>query len=601
MPKGYGLLLVWLMHILPFIRTSCPPGCVCHDDNKDVACRNVNLGSIPMFLNPELRRLHLIDCAVTEPDAMTLRIYEDLEELDLSGNNISKLDNEAFDQLQNLRTLRLSRNRLSDLDRTLFAGLVKLETLDLSQNVIKSLQPQVFVHIQELRHLNLSKNELLELDSMVFAGLEHVKTLDLSFNKLKKVSPSLFLDLTQIETLNLSHNQLEKISYGVFSSQNQLVILELAWNRLRNMEMGAFTGLRQLKSLDLSANKLTSAPREQWPYVPALEELSLSNNPMNALESLDFLELATLKSLTITHMNSLTQIKDDAFHGLCALNSLTISGCRQLHLISPTAISNCSKLQILNLSGNGIKHWNVDVLNLSRLSAVDLSTNPWYCNCSWTGVLRNLISRHNSPNMARCDGPEQMAGMGLDKAVLDCQNTLLTLARQNLNNLPVLSILIGALLLVTVLLVTVCVKMMCCSKKAKSTPKNSRMPLYGGSSSFSGSIIYDKPESISDLMDNTMNNMNTGTCQRYVSALPQGRPDLINYPATDYYSSLVLLPNKCHNCAYTSTYASPYATNAFPHSLSRSRLRPPSFVAPPPPPSCPPPPLSTYHRNGVPL
>ncbi|CAD5209047.1 unnamed protein product [Bursaphelenchus xylophilus] len=597
-------LLLWLFLVIPVVLASCPPGCTCHDDNKDVVCSNVNLGSIPMFLNPELKRLLLIDCSITEPDAMTLRIYEDLEELDLSGNNISRLENEALDQLQNLRILRLNRNRLTDLDQTLFARLIKLETLDLSQNFIKAVPSQLLVRLQSLRHLNLSRNSLLDLDSMVFAGLDHVRSLDLSFNKLQKISPSLFLDLAQLETLDLGHNQFEKISYGVFSSQSQLLSLELPWNKLRNMEMGAFTGLRKLRSLDLSSNKLTAAPREQWPYVAALEELSISDNPMNALDSLDFLELSALRSLTATHMNDLVRINDDSFHGLCALEKLTITGCRQLHLISPTAISNCSRLRILNLSGNGISSWMVGTLDLSRLAVVDLSDNPWFCNCSWTPTLRNLISSHNSPNMARCDGPEQMAGLGLDKAVLGCQNTLLTLARQNLNNLPVLGLLVGSLLLVTILVVTVSLKLLCCTKKEKNVQKNGRMPLYGGSSSFSGSIIYDKPESISDLMDNTIGNMNTGTCQRYVSALPQGRPDLMNYPATDYYSSLVLLPNNCHNCAYnTSNYASPYATNAacFPHSLSRSRLRPPSFIAPPPPPSCPPPPLSSYHRNGVPL
>lgn len=69
--------LLWaLLFMIPCLRASCPPGCECDEQNKEVTCREVRLGFIPVFLNPELRILRLINCSVSQPDSTTLRLYE---------------------------------------------------------------------------------------------------------------------------------------------------------------------------------------------------------------------------------------------------------------------------------------------------------------------------------------------------------------------------------------------------------------------------------------------------------------------------------------------------------------------------------------------
>lgn len=54
-------------------------------------------------------------------------LISDLEELDLSNNQIVNFPDDIFEVLQNLKILRLKQNLLADLDRELFSDLVKLE------------------------------------------------------------------------------------------------------------------------------------------------------------------------------------------------------------------------------------------------------------------------------------------------------------------------------------------------------------------------------------------------------------------------------------------------------------------------------------------
>ncbi|XP_003773361.1 toll-like receptor 6 [Sarcophilus harrisii] len=117
--------------------------------------------------------------------------------LDLSLNNIIKLQIEDFKSLRNLRVLKLSYNRIQHFDIDVFRFNQHLEYLDLSHNKLRKISCH---HLMNLIHLDLSFNEFEALPICEeFANMSRLDFLGLSATRIQKS------DLLPISHLNLSH------------------------------------------------------------------------------------------------------------------------------------------------------------------------------------------------------------------------------------------------------------------------------------------------------------------------------------------------------------------------------------------------------------
>ncbi|GFO09714.1 leucine-rich repeat-containing protein 15 [Plakobranchus ocellatus] len=81
-----------------------------------------------------------------------------------------------------------------------------LQELDISGNKISEIEDNSFQFLSSLVHLNLAKNSLQRVNNVTFQGLVNLRTLDLSQNAIFQIDISAFDCLTKRKTMNLSHN-----------------------------------------------------------------------------------------------------------------------------------------------------------------------------------------------------------------------------------------------------------------------------------------------------------------------------------------------------------------------------------------------------------
>ena len=139
-----------------------------------------------------------------------LQIFPKVSRLDLSQNEIEKIETNAFSLPldNNLSELYLERNKIKSLDKHLFDSLGQLKLLNLKENRIDYLDDLTFKSLVKLESLDLSRNKLTTLTEQTFAGLVNLKELFLSYNPLKNIDTNTFKYLA----LHSSLNRLEIIS-----------------------------------------------------------------------------------------------------------------------------------------------------------------------------------------------------------------------------------------------------------------------------------------------------------------------------------------------------------------------------------------------------
>lgn len=106
----------------------------------------------------------------------------DLTYLDLSKNQISHIEIDSFDNLNNLSSLNLSYNKLTSIKSGTFDSLTQLLYLNLSDNHINYLKGSIFRNLKNLKTLNLSSLHLIELHNTTLSGLDNLENLNLRHN-----------------------------------------------------------------------------------------------------------------------------------------------------------------------------------------------------------------------------------------------------------------------------------------------------------------------------------------------------------------------------------------------------------------------------------
>jgi len=231
---------------------------------------NNRLGSLPVGLFDDLCRLSSLSLAGNRfVDVKNLSLRTAVSGGSRCGHGLGRL-----------RTLDLHCNRLRRLRAGALRALSGVVELNLSENQISVLDADAFSGLAELRTLYLDANQLTSVAPAMFRGLTALTTLDLSRNRLSVVASGTFRDLAALRSLHLQRNELENVTAAAWTGLNQLIVLNLTSNRLRAVFQSTFAGLCGLRQLDLSDNALTLAGAEAFVCLPALQQLGLTGNPL---------------------------------------------------------------------------------------------------------------------------------------------------------------------------------------------------------------------------------------------------------------------------------------------------------------------------------
>ena len=330
-----------------------------------------------------------------------MMIYSiDLKVMDLTDNNIFRVESSTFKDLFNVQEVKLSGNLLKELPGDVFKGLKDLKHLDVSDNRLVTIPVDLFKDLNNLEELKLSGNLLVTLDVGLFEGLKILNHLDVSGNRLVTIPVDLFKDLNDLQELKLSGNLLIRLDVGSFDNLTKLRKLELQFNQLSHIPVGLFHGLKKLTDLYLFRNDLVTIEDGSFGDLQKLQFLVLFGNRLKTLPSRLFQKLHNMHRIYL-YKNQLVQLDESFFHNLRSLVYLNVYH-NNLSVLPKRLFRGLEKLERLFLAYNhlislddeifdGLVSLRVLALQFNKLTSVSAKLFWSLTNLESLGINNNHI------------------------------------------------------------------------------------------------------------------------------------------------------------------------------------------------------------------
>lgn len=145
----------------------------------------------------------------------------------IASNLLDRLAVDSFNRMKSLEELNLSNNRISILEDRMFADLGSLIVLDLSKNNLSRIGKDSFVGLMALSYLYLSNNKIDILLHDCFSGLSNLIVLDLNMNSIKYIMDNSFSSLKYAKRLELNHLSLVNMTNSTFTGLESLTSFEV--------------------------------------------------------------------------------------------------------------------------------------------------------------------------------------------------------------------------------------------------------------------------------------------------------------------------------------------------------------------------------------
>lgn len=153
---------------------------------------------------PNLQTLDLSNNNLTELLDHAFDKLVNLKQLNLSCNAIGNLDKKTLSYLIHLEDLNLKQTDLSNIELGTFSNQHKLVSLDLSGNNLKKLDFKLFFPIQhEMRLLHLGRNQLKDLSGFRNTLFPQLNSLDIQGNQFNCSYLEHFMESVDWEKIHL--------------------------------------------------------------------------------------------------------------------------------------------------------------------------------------------------------------------------------------------------------------------------------------------------------------------------------------------------------------------------------------------------------------
>ncbi|KAH8408055.1 hypothetical protein KR222_002616 [Zaprionus bogoriensis] len=391
------LLMLALLAMQANGLANCPNGCECDDDTLMVNCGVGTLDVLPIALNPSIQRLVIKNNKLKTIDS-SMQFYTQLTFLDLSFNDMVSIPERSFAYHVKLQELHLDHNKIGQVTNKTFTGLTTISVLNLRGNLIAELEYRTFSPMVKLQELNLGQNRISHIDPHALDGLVNLRVLYLDDNTLTTMPSELtFQALPNLAELYLGTNSFMTIPAGAFEDLKGLTRLDLRGAGLHNVSADALKGLEGIRFLDLSDNRLQAVPTAALQRLARLEQLSLGQNDFEVIAAGAFAGLRELRQLEITGAQRLRRVESGAFTDNTNLEHLNLSANKQLSELHANAVGGFPHLSSVILKENRLSSLSDSLFPWADLQTLDLSENPFVCDCQlmW---LRNLLISKNSSN-----------------------------------------------------------------------------------------------------------------------------------------------------------------------------------------------------------
>jgi serine/threonine protein kinase/WD40 repeat protein len=306
-----------------------------------------------------LRTLRLLHCNVSHDQMLDiLRLFPELEELEILGSPITDASIATIDQLRRLKTLRISVCPISDRSLSAISRLERIEQLDLSNTSISGEQLQPLASLKSLQTLRLASLNISDAFLEKLPDWKQLKKLDVRNTVITPDATTKFI---------AEHPQIELyVSSLLFGNQSEIVTL---------LELGPLRGSVEVDGKSLPVVKAIQALKTQgsitgltWPIdpsrshediallmrLPKLQRLQLSRDVIPRVHFPLLPQIASLRELGLSNVTSYSR---DDFQYICSSPSL-----RKLTLNTFDNKQDLGQLKRL---------WSLDSLHYARGFEID--------------------------------------------------------------------------------------------------------------------------------------------------------------------------------------------------------------------------------------
>ena len=350
---------------------------------------------MPISLNPATKSLILKYNNFQTIDA-SISFYPSLQNLDLSCNELKILPGKIFITQRNLESLNLSDNKIQELTDDAFSGLKRLKRLAIKTNKLRYIKNKTFKSLRRLEILDLSENLISEIHHKLFKNLNSLKVLKLHKNHLRIVPSEAFSSASNLIELDLSDNNIIVIESHAFKYLHSLALLNLAKNNLSTMDVDGLPGLERLEALYLEDNNFSEIPTVALSKVTSLRKIFLGGNPLKQIHKNALVGNTNLNVLNISHCSQLSGINAGAFKPNNLLKTVVISDNADLEYIDSEAFNTEVKVENVDFRANHLSSLSDDLLNWNSVNILQLSKNPWHCDCDLKWLKESILNMVNS-------------------------------------------------------------------------------------------------------------------------------------------------------------------------------------------------------------
>ena len=338
--------------------------------------------------------------------------FDDLQELNLSNNNITQI--QIFENLHmpNLKIFNLAYNKIENLTnlKYLSTKFQKLEILNLKSNFITDISVLNVVEFPNIKEINIEGNNEINFQSKqskevinkygnklkyFLSEEEKQKELISLFNERYKmnlnkdiieinlnnkyINDDGFKILCQInfdsmQKLLLKYNNLANINHLIKAKFPNLFMLDFSNNNISDIKILNKVNLTQIQILNLSGNKIADISPFEYVRCEKLEELYLSSNTIKDVSVLSKVRFTQLTKLYFSN-NLIKDIRVFEKAKMPLLEELYLN-MNGIYDISVLKKLNCPKMEKLFLSQNNIDDINIfEKVQFTKLLKLDLSQN----------------------------------------------------------------------------------------------------------------------------------------------------------------------------------------------------------------------------------
>jgi hypothetical protein len=219
---------------------------ILHFYNNDLKILKTN--TIPKL---KLKKLSLANNNIEYVEPLFIDSDNKIDTIDLSDNKLEAIEQGVFVYFGKLivtKTLILRNNRLSHIQ---IGSLPEtLKSLNLDGNNLRLIQDEALANLHDLQELILSRNHLYDIPNI--SNLTKLGVIDFSYNSITKIDNKLFRNFTELYFINLSSNKIYQATLSDFSflaRKDRPLFVALGFNLLSDFKFDNVTDRSSLGAM----------------------------------------------------------------------------------------------------------------------------------------------------------------------------------------------------------------------------------------------------------------------------------------------------------------------------------------------------------------